>query len=109
MKKFFVVMIFLSILFLLFGCEGRNDPSVIKQNEETLSGEGEYVGILPDGRKVSRYPIETGYRNHFLYLVEDSDTVTINRSVSSGKTTVNIVEVIIDGKKFKTVPEENDK
>ncbi len=100
MKKLFSIVVF---SLFLFGCAGRNDPEVLKENRTTLSGEGEPVGTLLDGRKVVRYPINMGAtHNHWLYVVDGS--VTVNHTRTTGKnSSANFVEVIIDGVKYKKV------
>lgn len=113
MKKFFVIAIFLSIMFLFFGCDipGRNDPAVLQRNQEILSTDGEFVGKLPDGRVIKRYPIDMGINdNHFVYLVEDNPAITIHRTESDFNGEVvtysNKVEVIISGKKYRLTEEK---
>lgn len=85
---------------MLIGCQtAYNDPVVVEQNRITLSGVGESVGTLPDGRKVVRYEIEMGSNlNHWIYVAEN--TITVNHTETHGKTTANHTEVIIDGKVF---------
>ena len=103
MKKLFLIILF------CLGCTGRNDPTVIKQNENTLSSSGEYVGVLPDGRKVTRYVIDTGSNHdHYLYVIENTKSSTVNSIISSGKTTRNNVNVIIDGQRYQLSPEETE-
>ena len=101
----------LILILFLTGCTSSNDPSVIQKNAITLSSEGELVGKLKDGREVRRFVINNGdtigSHNHWLYLVDDSDTVTVNHTVSSGKTSHLKVEVIVEGKKYTLSPESS--
>lgn len=98
-------IVILMILSLSVGCGeiSRNHPTVLAENQQTLSGKGEEVGVLPDGRKVVRYRLDMGKheiipteRNpHWVYVVDN--VVTLNHEVSQGKTTANQTEVIING------------
>lgn len=83
----------------------HTDPKVKLQNKSMLASEGEYIGTLPDGRKVVRYGISMGsHSSHWIYVAGDS--ATVNRSERQGKTTVNRVEVFIDG--VQIVPAKED-
>lgn len=95
MRKLSLILICLTI-----GCTSHTDPSVQNINHQTLSQQGEFVGELPDGRKVYRWKIEMGssYNDHWLYSVGES--ITINKDVRQGKTTANEVEIIINGQKY---------
>lgn len=91
MKFFFGLL-----LLCLVGCTRYNDPSVMARNATAISGEGEYIGALPDGRKIHRYCIDMGdSHDHWLYVTNGS--ITINRDEKNGKHTNNHVDVIIDG------------
>lgn len=97
MKKLFLILPF------ILGCDSvdRNHPKVVSINENTLLGDGEYVGKLKNGNVVKRYEIDMGPRhNHFIYIIDDNPTVTVNRNVSDGDTSRNEVTVIIDGTKY---------
>jgi hypothetical protein len=98
----------LSVLILalcLSGC-GRvsyKDPETKAVNKERLSKNGEEIGALPDGRKVTRYEISTGKLPlgddcppHWIYVVEGS--VSVNFETKEGKQIVNNVQVIVDEK-----------
>lgn len=92
-------------LLILIGCgPDRNSPEVILLNKNVLSGPGEEVGILQDGRKIVRYEIEMGAntRNHFVYIT--NDVITVNHVESHGKVSHNHVEVFIDNQKYSLVP-----
>lgn len=99
-------------LIIIIGCgPDRNDPEIISLNQNTLSGPGEEVGTVQDGRKIIRYEIEMGanVRNHFVYMIDD--VVTVNHVESHGKVDHNHVEVFIDNQKYSLVPiveEPND-
>jgi hypothetical protein len=103
--KTLITAIVLVICFV--GCETKNydDPSILALNRERLSGRPEVVGKLPNGKAVYRYRIDMGsnMHDHWLYVVEDADTVTNNRIVeeSDGEdtTTFNEVDVVITKKK----------
>lgn len=99
-------MICLLVLFLV-GCVGPRDPSVVSQNKTTLSAAGEYVGTLPDGRKIVRYEIEMGsnIHNHWVYIVDDSESISVNRVDQHGKNARPTTDVIIDGKRYRKVEE----
>lgn len=70
----------LCCFFILVGCESSNSPRIQALNKTTLSSEGQFVGILPDGRSVYRYQIERGIgvHNHWLYVTDNS--ITTNHS-----------------------------
>lgn len=93
-------------LCFLLGCTAHNDPTVMTTNKATLAGSGEYVGTLPDGRKIVRYQLEMGsnLHNHWIYVTDGS--ITLNRTEPNGKTSSNHVDVIIDGVKYLPVVEE---
>jgi major membrane immunogen (membrane-anchored lipoprotein) len=97
MKMLSIVLISLC---LLSGCSQYNSPEVMSKNRLTLSGPGETVGTLPDGRRVSRYEIDMGadMHDHWIYVVDGS--ITKNVTVSNGKSSSNTVEVMVDGVKY---------
>ena len=91
------------VMFLLFvmlaGCTSHNDPTVMSANKAILAEKGEFIGTLPDGRQISRYKIGMGssQHDHWLYVVDGGNTVTMNHTVSNGEdSTVNHVEVFIE-------------
>lgn len=100
-------VLFLTVAFFP-GCGWRtpDDPSVLMENRIALAKDGEVIGRLPDGREVRCWEIERGggpgEHNHFIYVVtgEPADSVTANKNVKHGKTTVNHVEVLIDGRPY---------
>ncbi len=97
MKKFLVI---LSLIFV-FGCNNRNDPRIVSINENTLLGDGEYVGKLRNGNIVRRYIIDMGGASaHFVYIIDNNPAVSINRSVSDGDTSKNETTVVIDGTRY---------
>lgn len=77
-------------------------------NKTTLAGSGEYIGTLPDGRKIVRYKLDMGsnIHDHWIYVTEGS--ITINRTESHGKSSSNHVDVIIDGVKYQPVVEKTN-
>lgn len=63
-----------------------------------LKSDGLLMGTLPDGREVRGYCLDNPHDNrsyHWVYVVEDASSTTVNRQVASGKTIVNRVESII--------------
>ena len=98
----------IALLFVI-GCSDRNSSDVIANNEQTLKGPGEHVGILADGRELVRYQIAMGVHehDHYVYLIKNDKTImTINHSAQQGKVTANHVEVIIDGQLYLPAPKE---
>ena len=102
MKKLFLIL----PLFLI-GCAPYNSPEKKILNKATLSDEPEYVGTLKDGRTVGRFYIKNDGRldgewvhNHWVYVISDNSSSTVNYSVQSGKTTRNETIVIINGKEY---------
>jgi hypothetical protein len=70
-----------------------DNPEVIGQ----LNGHTLYrVEIVRPGNKP----------NHWVYFFDTNPTVTVNRTETQGKSTVNKVEVMINGKKFIAVEKE---
>lgn len=94
------------LLLVCVGCvQSPHDPQVVALNKQRLSGIGEDVGTLPDGRVVYRYEIDRGSDpSHFVYMIVNQPTITMNTSEKHGKVTVNRSVVIIDGVKY--VPAE---
>lgn len=96
----------MSLAILLVGCGevDRNHPSIVAINQQTLSGKGEEVGVLPDGRKIVRYGLHMGtnHHPHWVYVVDN--VFTHNSEISQGKTTVNQTEVVINGVTY--IPKE---
>lgn len=91
-------LMMLLVCCLCTGC--MSDANVEKTNKATLSGNGDLVGTLPDGREVRHYEIHrSGLVNpHHIYVVEGSTTT--NHRVHKH----DAVEVIIDDTIF--VPKE---
>ena len=99
MKKYLVFGLFL----LTIGCVTKpNDPVVVAYNKQVLSSTGDTVGTLPDGRNVIRYELSRGSNpSHWIYVVDDTTTITTNRTVQQGKTSYQAVEaVIVDGARY---------
>jgi len=101
LKKWFIVVCML----LTFGCVGCSPSEADvkkwkKYNIDSLSKNGEEVGVLPDGRKVIRYSVVSPPSwprrepdHHFIYVVDGS--VTMNREVQNGKYTKQETTVLI--------------
>ncbi len=60
-----------------------------------LDTNGQVAGTLPDGRKVTRFEVFDNLHTHYIYVVENATTVTTNRTATTGKTTTNRVESVI--------------
>lgn len=102
-------------LLALVGCS--DSPTVEQERRQIAQKVDEQavlkpqlVVTLPDGREVYRIKItntpascDSGCgangQPHFVYFV--GETLTVNRVVSSGKSTRNEVEVIVNGKKME--------
>lgn len=97
----FAVLVFAFVLYLQEIEDDKNAPKKVAElNEEHLAGEGEYIGTLPDGRKIVRYYIyRHNYRTpHTLYVVDGVSSITVNRVQQNGKSIENRTEVYIDSK-----------
>lgn len=99
LKKMFIV----ACVLLTFGCVGCSPSEADlkkweKYNIDSLSKNGEEVGVLPDGRKVIRYSVAmpsswSKADQHFIYVVDGS--VTMNREIQNGKYTKQETTVLI--------------
>jgi hypothetical protein len=108
-------MKYLSLLLLcvcLVGCDGgyeeykitarkakiERDARIDKENRIRLSEEGKEVGVLPDGRKVTKYYLDTGSSYpDVIYVVNGS--ITKNTKVQTSKNSLhNDIGVVIDEK-----------
>lgn len=90
-----------SLLFMLplaIGCVDRAE--VEAYNKASLSSDGKYIGNLKDGREVRQFTIDNGDRYHYMYVIENTDYTTVNRTVQSGKVSHNVTEITINGKKY---------
>lgn len=93
-----VRLLFCALVFVMFGCTHYESPSVVMANRKNLAGPGLPVGVLPDGRSVVRYCIDMGSANdHWIYVVDDTATVSQNHEAPHGKSSYNAVQVVIDG------------
>ncbi len=84
------------LVLALAGC-GGDTPEARATNKVMLSSAGDYIGTLPDGRRVMRYELispDSSY-SHWVYVTDGS--ITVNRKIPAGKATRSGVEVIIDG------------
>lgn len=98
MKTKILSLIILSILFS--GCTNQNSPEVVSNNKYNLQN-GFVIGQLADGRTVTQYYIDRGSDYpHYLYLIENSSTITVNRIARTGKVSNNQV-IVIDGAEYK--------
>jgi hypothetical protein len=78
-----------------------HSPEIKQKNEATFSSGGELVGKLPDGRFISRYEIESATsHNHWVYVISDNSSVSVNYPIRVGKLTHNEAMVIINGKEY---------
>jgi hypothetical protein len=99
-------------LFLLSGCVSeeeiklRNEKSN-KNAQATLDKGGTYIGKLKDGRSITRYALKREFEHvHFVYVVEDSSSITANSTHKEGKHTRDDVHVFINGLEYKPVLEQ---
>lgn len=99
MKKIVYLLLICSALFF---CSCRSEKNIINKNQKELMSGGEFIGTLPDGRMVHRYEIETGpnMHNHFLYVIDNTQTISENQEEDEGEHSVNETTVIIGGKKY---------
>ncbi len=87
----------------LVGCESQRKANLQTQNN---LANPEFVGELR-GQKLYRAEIViANHSDHWVYFFDNSPVMTINRSVSNGKTTYTQVEVIIGGKHYIAVEKE---
>ena len=99
---------FLALLALLplVGCTDSTSPEVVAVNAQTLSGDGTYMGTLPDGRNVVRYIISRGDAGYDHYVYVTNGSTTVNTRVPAGKTTRPQVTVLINGECYQKVNKE---
>lgn len=102
MKKLLLVA---ALLITLSGCDPEKEQQErVARNQARLAGEPEYVGKLADDRKVYRIYIEMANSPaHWIYLVDNSNVVTNNRTREEQEddTTVEYreVDVVVTKKK----------
>ena len=84
-----------ALALLLCGCDTR--PSA-EFNEASLK-HPVYVGEV-NGQRLFyvRVKVESACHIHYVYYLDSNPVVTINRDESAGKTTVNRVEVLVNGR-----------
>lgn len=103
--KLVVVLFAVSVIGCRDDRRSRNHPEVIAANKLTLSNNPEQVGKLADDRMVYRYRIDMGTNEHahWVYLVEGTNVITVNRKVTESggedEITFNEVDVVIKKKK----------
>lgn len=89
-QKFPLYLLLSCSMLPIASCDSEQEVAQKQAAHDRQSfGSPELVGNLPDGRPI--YVIEryiVGDHNHFIYFVPDGG-VTLNRTVSQGKTTVN--------------------
>lgn len=88
---------------ILSSCD---DPIVSLKNTKNSFSNPDIVGILPDGRTVScvvRY-IPNSHK-HYIYFT--GSDVTVNTTLSHGKTTSNQTIVLIDGIEYIPLEKED--
>lgn len=102
MKKLLLI-----IPLFLIGCTPYDAPEVRSLNKDRLSQDGEYIGTLKDGRVISRYWINNGddMHTHFIYIISDKSSITVNTRIQVGKTSHNEAVMVINGKEY--VEKEN--
>lgn len=103
MEYKFAITAFL-LLFCLGGCETQQQADLTSR--ATLKSGGDYIGALPDGRKIYRYELDRANSsyNHYIYVV--GNTISVNTSEKQGKNTVHRVTVMIDGVEYVPVGED---
>ncbi len=96
-----LLLLALSVL-ALTACD---DPAIVNATNKTqLSGDGEEIGTLKDGRKVVRFAVDrVNERTHYVYVVSDGSSVTENHS-TGGKHPKTETTVVIDGKEYIEKP-----
>lgn len=97
----FVILVF-TTPFMIVACD---DPATVSAtNKVNLSGDGEEIGTLKDGRKVVRFAVERpNDHTHYVYVVSDGSSVTENH-LEGGKHKTNKATVVIDGKEYIEKP-----
>lgn len=95
MKKAIIVSCFL----IFSACNSTKKPfNVVEENKQSLAGDGEFVGTLKDGRKLTRYEIiNHPYRinSHWIYVIDGS--ISVNYNIHHAKNiTRNETVVILD-------------
>lgn len=103
-QKYVIGMILMCFCFS--GCADHNSPEILAKNKAIISTSGQEVGVLPDGRRLIRYEIEMGIKdNHWVYIVNGSDSITVNHSEQNGEdSSSNHVEVFINGVRYNLSP-----
>lgn len=105
-----ILALALIVLCTAEGCEDADPAKVAAKNQQWLLSP-EVIGHLADGRRVARFKVvnpDNSNYPHYIYLIESNSTTTINTMMHVGKSMVPQVEVIIDGKTYRTVQVENE-
>lgn len=97
-KTFGLAALLTVLAFLLPSC--GDSPAEAQAKTEASFDRPREAGTLPDGRKIKYVVVSRGasYHDHYIYFVDGA--ITVNRSVSQGKTTTNQVTVLIDGVEY---------
>jgi hypothetical protein len=82
-------------LAILCGCQTESE--IQRENQMHFNSGGEFVGEI-NGKKVVRYTVDNGMNpSHYIYTIDGENSITVNRSVSSGKSSHIEADFIIDG------------
>ena len=86
------ILVTLFATLLTVACD--DSDAVSHSNQVNLSGDGELIGVLKDGRKVHRYAVKrVNESTHYIYVVPSGGSVTENYwEAKQSKTTA-----VIDG------------
>jgi len=104
MKPNRIIAVTILLLLSMAGCVETDEECRIRKlryeqrNADALSIPGERLGVLPDGREVLRWQVPA--EGHFIYVVGEDATTTLNRPERIGKVTHRRVEVTIGGVRY---------
>ncbi len=107
MKQILLLLPVLLVLLILIGC-GRNAEEAAAFNQENAN-HPRLVLTMPDGRQLYRIVIDSPdiRHYHYVYFFDKGDkTISVNYSVSQGKTTRNQT-IVIDGVTYKAIETNN--
>lgn len=95
-----IYLLFLCTIFV--ACE--KSPIEQKTITQENFNNPEFVGTLPNNKKVMRVWAQLKQKEHAIYFIENGEgtEITVNYPIQTGKVTINEVVVLLNGKSIST-------